>query len=199
MREKQMTNAKVREKYQGLLRKEFQDKAYELGFNFLKYNYSCSQSTVAAIHELLEIDDSLVKAATSLSGGTAEQFSGTCGSLIGGLMVISHFMGRPANKLSPNEKKLANVNALLDTFGPPQKLADRYWKEYGTIICPHIQRQLFGRTWWLLDSSNSVDADDLAKFEEAGGHTDPDKCLRVVGNAARWVMEILMDEGVVSV
>ena len=188
-----MPKAKIREKYHGLSRKELLDKAYELGFNFEKYNYSCSQCTVAAIHELLDIDNSIVKAATSLSGGTAEQFSGTCGSLIGGLMVLGYFLGRPATKLSPYEKKSSNVNALFATFGPPQELADKYWREYGTIICPHIQRQLFGRTWWLLD------ADDLAKFEKAGGHSDPDKCLHVVGNAARWVMEILIDKGVVSV
>ena len=192
-----MAYGKIRERYQSLPKKELQEKAYELGFNFLKYNYNCSQSTVAAIHELLEIDDSLVKAATSLSGGTAEQFSGTCGSLIGGLMVIGYFVGRPASKLSPSEKKPKNVDALLGSFGPPQKLADRYWKEYGTIICPHIQRRLFGRTWWLLGSDNLVDEDCLSKFEEAGGHTDPNKCLNIVGKTARWVMNILIDEGIV--
>ena len=76
-----MTKAKVREKYQGLSPQELLDKAYELGFNFEKNSYSCSQSTVAAIHELLDIDDVVVKVATSLSGGSAEQFSGTCGVL----------------------------------------------------------------------------------------------------------------------
>jgi hypothetical protein len=38
----------------------------------------------------------------------------------------------------------------------------------------------------------------MRKFQEAGGISDPDKCCRVVGNAARWVMEILLDKGAVE-
>ena len=49
-----MIKAKVREKYRGLSRQELLDKAYELGFNFEKNSFSCSQSVVAAIHELLD-------------------------------------------------------------------------------------------------------------------------------------------------
>lgn len=187
-----MTEAKIREQYRNLSRDELLDKAYELGFNSEKYNYSCSQSVVAAIYWMLELDESVVRAATSLSGGTAEQFSGTCGSLVGGLMALGCFLGRPAHKLSSDEKKPSSVNALYASMGPPQELAERYWNEYGSILCPHIQRQLFGRTWWLLDS------EELAKFEAAGGHSDPDKCCHVVGKGARWAMEILIDKGVVK-
>ena len=32
---------------------------------------------------------------------------------------------------------------------------------------------------------------------EAGGHSNPEKCPRVVGNAAKWTMEILLDQGAV--
>jgi len=187
-----MVKAKVRDKYRGLSRQELIDKAYELGFNFEKNNYSCSQSTVAAIHELLDIDDVVVKVATSLSGGSAEQFSGTCGALSGGLIALGYFFGRPVDKVSPYERKQSNVDALFVSFPAPQALADRFWKEYGTILCPHIHRQLFGRTWWLLDP------DDLAKFEKAGGHSAPDKCCHVAGTGARWVMEILFDKGAVE-
>jgi len=188
-----MAKAKVREKYRGLSRQELMDKAYELAVDFEKNNFCCSQAPVAAIHELLEIDDVVVKVSTSLSGGTAEQFTGTCGPLVGGLMVLGYFFGRPVEKLSFTERKQSNVDALFETFPAPQALAEKYWQEYGTILCPHIQRKLFGRTWWLLD------ADDLAKFEEAGGHSDPSKCCHVIGTAARWVMEILLDKGAVEV
>jgi len=188
-----MTKAKLREKYRGLSRQELLDKAYELGFNFEKNSYSCSQSTVAAIHELLDIDDMVVKVATSLSGGTAEQFSGTCGALSGGLIALGYFFGRPVEKLSYQERIQDNVDALFATFPAPQLFADKFWQQYGTIICPHIQRQLFGRTWWLLDP------DDLDKFEKAGGHSDPKKsCCHVVGTATRWAMEILLDKGAVE-
>jgi C_GCAxxG_C_C family probable redox protein len=187
-----MVKAKVREEYRGLSRQELLDKAYELGFNFEKNSFSCSQSTVAAIHELLEIDDVVVRVATSLSGGTAEQFSGTCGALSGGLIALAYFFGRPVEKLSYQERIQDNVDALFATFPAPQLLADKFVKQYGTILCPHIHRQLFGRTWWLLDP------DELEKFEKAGGHSAPDKCSHVVGAAARWTMEIMFDEGAVE-
>ncbi|UCC90582.1 MAG: C_GCAxxG_C_C family protein [Dehalococcoidia bacterium] len=187
-----MTKVKVREKYRGLSRQELLDKAYELGFNFEKNSFSCSQSTVAAIHELLEMDDVVVKVATSLSGGTAEQFSGTCGPLAGGLIVLGYFFGRPVEKLSYQECTKDNVDALLASLPITQLLADKFVKEYGTIICPYIQRRLFGRTWWLRDP------EELEKFEAAGGHSAPDKCSHVTGTGARWAMEILLDKGAVE-
>lgn len=188
-----MIEAKVRERYLGLSRQKLLDKAYELGFNFEKYNYSCSQSVVAAIHELTDIEDVIGKVATSLSGGTARQFTGTCGALSGGLIAIDYFFGRPVEKMSHQERIQANIDALFASFPAAQSFADKFWKQYGTILCPHIQRQLFGRTWWLRDPN------DLEKFEKAGGHSDPDKsCCCVVGTAARWVMEILFDESAVN-
>jgi len=72
-----MIEAKIREKYQGLTRQELIDKAYELGFNFERNSQSCSQCTVAALHELLDIDDVVVRIATSSCGGQADQVIGT--------------------------------------------------------------------------------------------------------------------------
>lgn len=163
-----------------------------MAFNFEKNSYSCSQSVVAAIHELVEMDDVVVKVATSLSGGTAEQFAGTCGPLSGGLIVLGYFFGRPVEKLSYQECIQDNVDALLVSLPITQLLADKFWQQYGTIICPHIQQQLFGRTWWLRDP------EDLEKFEAAGGHSAPDKCSHVTGTGARWVLEILLDQGAVE-
>ena len=187
-----MTTAEVREKYRGLSPQELIDKAYELGFNFESKSFSCSQSKVAALHELLDIDDTLVKASTSLSGGTAEQFMGSCGALTGGLMVIGHFFGRPLENISYQEQIQANVDALFVSFPITQALVDKFVAEYGSFLCPVIQRRLFGRTWWLRD------VDEQIKFDKAGGHTDPDKCCHVAGNGAKWVMETLLDQGVVE-
>ena len=75
---------------------------------------------------------------------------------------------------------------------PAKLLYDKYIKEYGTIVCPHIQVQLFGRHYYILDP------DDRKKFEEAGAHSTPDKCCHVVGNATRWTMEILLDKDAVE-
>ena len=187
-----MLKAKVRDKYRSLSRQELQDTAYNLGFNFEKYNYSCSQSVVAALHELLEMDDVIVRVSMPLSGGTAEQFLGTCGALSGGLMVLSYFFGRSAEKLSYKESTKDSVDALFVSLPITQLLANKFVEQYGTILCPHIHRQLFGRTWWLRDPQ------ELEKFENAGGHSAPDKCCHVAGTGARWALEILIDKDTVA-
>ena len=56
-----------------------------------------------------------------------------------------------------------------------------------------LQQKFYGRQFFFLDP------DEMVKFDKAGGHSDPTKCIRVVGNAARWTMEILLDKGVVEV
>lgn len=184
-----MIEAKIREKYQGLTRQELIDKAYELGFNFEKSSQSCSQCTVAALHELLDIDDVVVRIATSSCGGQADQVIGTCGGLIGGTIILDYFFGRPAEKLSYQECIQANLDAMDSASEIARLLYYKYIKEYGTILCPHIQVQLFSRHYYF------IDPDELEKFEEAGAHSAPDKCCHVVGKAARWVMEILLDRG----
>jgi len=182
--------ANLRKRYQGLSRQELLDRAYELGFDYEQYSQSCSQSVIAAFHELFEMDDAIVRVATSSCGGQAVQILGTCGALIGGTMALDYFFGRPAENMSRQETTRANLEALMVPLQTAKSLTDRYIKEYGTIICPHIQMQLFGRHYYILDP------DEMGKFEEAGGHKD--KCTRVTGNAARWVMEILIDKGVVE-
>ena len=184
-----MRKAKVRENYQYLSREELLDKAYELGFNYAENCESCSQSTVAALHELLGFDDVVVRVATSLCGGSAEQFLGTCGALSGGIMVLDYYFGRPVEKMSYQEHLQVNLDALETPIQAAELLADKFVKEYATIICAQLHRQLFGRIYYLRDP------DERKKFLEAGNSS---KCCRIVGNAARWVMEILLDEGAIE-
>ena len=185
--------ANLREKYVGLSGQKLLDKAYELGFNYEKCCQSCSQSTVATIHEMLDIDDIVVKVATSSAGGQAGQVVGTCGGLIGGTMILDYFFGRPVENLSCTECTQANLDPLFNAVGIAGLLYEKYVREYGTIICPHIQAQLYGRHFYFLDE------EEMAKFEKAGGHTDsPKSACHIVGNAARWVMDILLDKGAVE-
>jgi hypothetical protein len=181
--------AKVRKEFQGLSRSELLDKVHEMGANYEKFSTSCSQSTVAALHRVLDFDDSLVRAANSSCGGQAVQVMGTCGGLIGGTFVLDYYFGRPVEKLSDKEFVQENVDILINAVGIAKLLYDKYLEEYGTILCPHIHAQLFGRHFYLMDPQ------EVEIFEAAGGHSDPDKCVNVVGNAARWTMEILLDKG----
>ena len=79
-----MIEANAREKYRGLGRHELLCKAYELGRNYTEGSGFCAQCAVAAIHELVDIDDVLVRVANSASGGGVGRIFGTCGALIGG-------------------------------------------------------------------------------------------------------------------
>jgi len=57
-------------------REELLDKVHELGLNYEKHSGSCSQSLVAAIHQLVEMDDVIVRAASSSAGGQLGQVMG---------------------------------------------------------------------------------------------------------------------------
>jgi len=184
--------AKLREKYQGLSRQELLDKAYEQGAAYESISGSCSQSTVAALHEFLEIEDAVVRAANSSCGGQAITVSGTCGGVIGGTMVLDTFLGRPVEAMSCEASKKPDVERLRNAIRTARLLCDRFVNEYGSILCPAIQAKLFGRTYYL------PDPDEFQKFLKAGGHSDPTKCMHIVGNASKWTMEILLDKGVVE-
>ena len=186
-------NVKFRDKYSGMSKEKLLDQAYELGGKFEQYNQSCSQSIVAAMHKMLEIDDMLVKVATSNCGGHGGQCIGTCGALIGGTMILDYFFGRTVEQLSLTECKEENLEPLFVGVGLAGELYHRFVKEYGTVMCPHIQVQLYGRQYFMLDE------DETAKMEAAGGHTyGPKSACHIVGNAARWVLEMLLDKGAVE-
>jgi hypothetical protein len=183
---------KVRENFQNCTSRELLEKTYESGVNYEKHSGSCSQCTVAALHEVLGFEDILVRAATSSCGGQASSATGTCGGVIGATMVLDYYFGRCLDKLSSKEIVPANMEALSNAMEIARLFCQKYTKEYGSILCPEIQRKLYGRAFRLNETG------EFKAFEEAGGHTDPSKCMRVVGNSARWVMEILIEKGIVT-
>ena len=187
-----MVKAEIQKEYRDSSYQELLDKAYELGFNYEKYSWSCSQSTVAALHELLGIDEVIVKVSASICGGTADQALGTCGALAGGIIALDYYCGRPVEKMSRHKYVQSNIDALNLGSEVSQCLADRFIKQYGTFICAQLQRRLFGRIFCFTEE------DDMKKMLEAGAHSDEDKCCHLVGNAARWTLEILLDKKIVK-
>jgi hypothetical protein len=184
--------AKLREKYRGLSRQELLDQCYAQGAAYESISGSCSQSTAAALHEFLEFEEAVVRAANSSCGGQAITVMGTCGGVIGGTMVLDTFLGRPMEAMSNDPSKKPDFERLRNAIRTARLLCDRYVQEYGSILCPAIQTKLFGRTYYL------PDPDEFQKFLKAGGHSDPTKCMHIVGNASKWTMEILLDKGVVE-
>lgn len=178
---------KVAQAYAMLSRRALLKKANELGYNFIKNSGSCSQSTVAALHEMLGFDLMLIKAATSLCGGTAIQHLGTCGALAGGIMVLDYFTGRPPEKMSYSEYIQENWDLLKDSFAGPKLLTDRFIKKYGTILCPQLERNLYGRIYY------GADPDEARKKKATQELIAPNDCFGIVGDVSRWVMEILLE------
>ena len=153
-------------------------KAYTLAYEFEQKYGACSQWVLAALQETIGgIDDEVIKASHALAGGAAKSGQGTCGALSGGMMAISAQYGRERADFESGRSTQASTLARL--------LYDRFVNEFGSPICGSVQEAIFGRSFDLWDP------DDRQAFEEAGGHLD--KCPDVVGRAAMWTAEILLD------
>jgi C_GCAxxG_C_C family probable redox protein len=175
--------AKLKSQYKGWSYEQLSDQIYELAFASQRFSRSCSQSIVAAFYELFEMDDSVVKIATSCTGGHAGLAISTCGALIGGTIVLDYFFGRPFSNVSFKKQMVANIEILSDSMQISSQLHAKFMTEYGSITCSEIQTQLLGRYYYLLDSR------DLAQFEHSGGFRN--KSPHVIGKTARWVLEIM--------
>jgi len=188
-----MEAKKVKQEYRHLDKKGLLQLAYDMGAAFEKNSFSCSQSVVCAINEIVGLDDTIVRCSTSSCAGSAGEGLGECGAYAGGLMILDYFFGREARNTSHTTIIEENVNKLGMAQEKARKYYHKYMKEYGTIFCSHIQVQRFGRSYYLQDD------DEARKFDEAGAHTDNKHCLDIVGRGAQMIMELLIDEGAVIV
>jgi C_GCAxxG_C_C family probable redox protein len=180
------------ENYRSLSQEQLLEKASELGVAYEKNSGSCSQCTVAALKEMLGFESIIVKAATSSCGGQAGLSTGACGGVIGGTIVLDYYLGRPADMVSATQMIPEGMEALSRAMDAARSLCGKFNQEYGSILCPQVQSRIFGRSFNLRDPA------DWKAFEEAGAHSDPSKCMSVVGNAVRWTLEILIEKGVVA-
>ena len=183
----------VRDKYSDLTKEALLDKAYELGVNFERYSGSCSQCTVAALHEILRFEPVIVKVASSSCGGHAGFSTGTCGAVVGGTIVLDYYLGREAELLSAEQEISGGHDALESGMAASKAFCGKFAEAYGSILCPGVQKKIYGRSFNLQEPS------EWDAFMEAGAHTDPTKCMSVVGNAARWAIEILIEKKAILV
>ena len=155
--------------------------AYDIGFKYEKEYYGCSQCTVAAVSDALDVrNDFIFKAASGLAGGMGSLGTGPCGGYIGGAMMISAFFGR-VRELFDDDVENRRCSYLL-----VRQLHDRFVDTYGSFECREVQRWVFGRSF------NLLDIEQRQLFEIGGGHTD--KCPTVVGNGAAWSCELILGE-----
>jgi C_GCAxxG_C_C family probable redox protein len=156
-------------------------RALSLGFEYEKTITGCCQCTIAAIQDSMDIqNDAVFKAGSGLTAGGGVSCEGSCGGYIGGVMVMSSVFGRRRKKWDDDkdEKDCAHnmARALLNKFN----------QEYGSNICKTIHHSIFGREFDLRDAS------DREAFDKLGAHVD--KCTSVVGKAAAWATELILDE-----
>ncbi len=183
---------RVLEKYRGLSQKQLLEEIADLGVNFERYSGSCSQCTAAALREILGFEDVIVRIATSSCGGQAGLSIGACGGVVGGIIVLDYYLGRSADKMSATQTNPKGMAELSRAMEAARFFCEKFVGEYGSILCPQVQTKIYGRSF------NLRDPDDWKAFEEAGGHSDPAKCMSVVGNAARWTLETLIEKGIVE-
>lgn len=186
--------AVIKDEYQGLSKDSLLQKAYDLGIAYERHSYGCSQCTVAALYRILDFPVAIVKAASSNAGGAAGQLFGTCGGVIGGMMVLDYFCGRPFEHMSDNEIiSDPNLEDLHHSVQISRQLVNKFIENYGGFNCTNVQLQLYGRVFYLADD------DDMKKLEAAGGHSNPKKCPGVVGISSKWTLEILFHNGNITI
>jgi C_GCAxxG_C_C family probable redox protein len=155
--------------------------AEAMGRQLEAVHHGCAQCVLAALMETFAITDAVAfKAASGLGGGVGLSAEGSCGALTGGVMAIGLLHGRDLDRLEDPDGRRFTAYRLA------RRLHRRFVEEYGSSICQDIHRKLMGRTYTLTDPA------DWKAFLADGGHTST--CPAVVGKAARWACEILLEE-----
>ncbi len=162
----------------GLSEKELLEKAYKIAFQGEKKYWGCSQSIMLPFIELLGLNAEVLKGLTGMAGGIASTTEGPCGAYIAGILCLGYFFGRDYNSLE-NKQLIERPKEMILDF------RNKFVEHYGSCICKEIHQNIFGRTFDL----NCEEG--WEEFETAGAHDD--KCTGVVGKAAMWVMDILID------
>jgi C_GCAxxG_C_C family probable redox protein len=154
------------------------EKVCQLGVSYHQSCTGCAQCAVAALLEVLDMEnDEVFKAASGLSGGIGLSTSGSCGALTGGALVIGLLFGRDIDDfLFPT--------AAMTSYDLVKELHDYFMAEFGSCCCADIQKKLVGRSF------NPRDPEDAAAFVT---HEIHDHCAKVVGKAARKALEIITE------
>ncbi len=138
----------------------------------------CARSTMEGLKSCFDfIPEDMVSASMSLAGGAGAS-SGSCGAYCSGLLAI----GLKFNPTVAEER----TDRSLRLKGKKKFIAfrDAFLKEFGTTLCPELQKQIFGRSFVFTDESQG------AEFFAIADHAE--KCAEIVGKATRLAAEILL-------
>jgi len=167
------------------------EKAYELGFNYEKNYHSCSQCTVAAVLDAFGLNnDDMFKTMYGFGGGGGGLGNSGCGAYVGGTAIFSWLSGRERGHFTDVDVDVRRFHDMYRTYSLVKKLHKKFIDKYGCIICRDIHMKIFGRPFYTPDS------DEFKKFKENGAYDD--KCNLVVGNAAKWIAKIIIEEKLIA-
>ena len=140
----------------------------------------CARSAMAGLREAFpEITEEMVTASLSLAGGTGSA-NGSCGAYCAGLLAVGlrYNSSIPEELADPQHEKRG-----LDKF---MEYRDRFLERWGTVLCPKIHEQLYGRSYDLTDDT------ERGEYLSIPGHEE--KCAEVVCSAIRLALEMILPE-----
>jgi C_GCAxxG_C_C family probable redox protein len=160
-------------------KEEMLQEVYDRAKGYELKNGNCGQCTIAAIFEILGVEDEGVfKAATGMADGVGLTGDGHCGALSGGTMAISYFFGR-------GKEDFSRVGKQMKALTLAKKLHDEFVMEFSTCRCADIQTKQSGRFF------NLYDMEEMKAAIKAGM---PEQCSTLVGKTARMALKIILDE-----
>jgi len=163
-----------------MTKKEIIQKAVDAAVFAQKRDDICARSAMYGLKQVFDfIPEELVTASLSLAGGTGSA-SGSCGAYCAGLLAV----GMRYNSTMEEEKTDPEAKSLgCRKF---REYRDRFLKERGTIMCPELHKQEFGRSFNLLDDK------EHEEFIAFPGHED--KCAEVVASAVKVACEMILED-----
>ena len=140
----------------------------------------CARSVLIGLAEIYDdIPEEMVTASMSLFGGVGAA-SGSCGAYCAGILGVGLKYNHPV------EAELANPALKMEGIRKAVEYRDRFIAEHGTVMCPVIQKKLFGRSYIFTNPEQE------AQFLNLPGHEE--KCAEIVGSAARIAAEIILSD-----
>jgi C_GCAxxG_C_C family probable redox protein len=159
------------------------------GYRYEQEYRDCAQCTLLTIQETFDLEgEEALKAATGFAGGIGRS-SSVCGAFTGGVMALGLLYGRDRQTMKhPDpEVRLNRFREIEDRLDRLiRKLAERFTGKYGSTICNDIEARLFGRSF------DKWNPEERKEKDRLGSHQD--KCPGVVGNATRWIAELIIEE-----
>ena len=165
-------------------KKEIIKKAEELGIEYEAKYKGCGQCTFLAIVDALrwggleiipeDMEDRLFSGICVLTAGVSMTGDGTCGAVASSVLAIGLALGIP--------RESQDVSLLRDACSTVRNtILDKYYREYGSILCKDVQRKFFGKAW-------DLTRDDMS--HEFLGITRGCTIMQT----AMWATEIILDE-----